>query len=87
MNVTHRRYNVLSWGFDKKIIDFPKLQKRAIRIIYRSKYNADTDPIMTPVNLLKLEYIFTRHCLMLFHTFVHYHVPNFVNGSFLRNAA
>ena len=41
--VPHFNYSVLSWGFDTNRLS--KLQKRAIRIISRSKYNSHTEPI------------------------------------------
>ena len=47
------QYCILSWGFKSDI--FLKLQKRAVRIITCSKYNAHTEPLFKTLNLLKIE--------------------------------
>ena len=39
----HLQYCILSWGFESDRIF--KLQKRAVRIITCSKYNAHTEPL------------------------------------------
>ena len=44
-------YGILAWGRHTKVIH--KIQKRAIRIIAASKYNADTEPLFKQLNLLK----------------------------------
>ena len=47
------QYCVLSWGFMSDRIF--KLQKRAVRIITCSKYNAHTEPLLKTLNMLKLK--------------------------------
>ena len=49
----HPQYCILSWGFKSGTI--LKLQKRAVRIIRCSKYNAHTEPLLKTLNLLKIE--------------------------------
>ena len=39
----HLQYSILTWGFKASRLE--KLQKRALRIITRSKYNAHTEPL------------------------------------------
>ena len=49
----HLNYGILLWGHDATRID--KLQKKAIRTIKKSKYNAHTEPIFKKIQLLKLK--------------------------------
>ena len=41
--------------FFKKLDKIVKLQKKAVRIITNSKYNAHTDPIFGKLNILKFD--------------------------------
>ena len=52
----HLNYGSLAWGFDAKRIF--KLQKRALRCITNSKFNAHTVPLFKQLNLLKIDDIF-----------------------------
>ena len=47
----HMTYGILSWGRHTNAIH--TIQKRAIRIIAASKYNAHTGPLFKQLNLLK----------------------------------
>ena len=47
----HMTYGILAWGRHTNTIY--KIQKRAIRIIAASKYNAHTEPMFKQLNLLK----------------------------------
>jgi len=52
----HLNYGVLAWGSScGKVF---KLQKKAIRIITNSKYNAHTEPLFKQLNILKVQDIF-----------------------------
>ena len=44
-------YGILAWGRHTNTIH--KIQKRAIRIIAASKFNAHTEPLFKQLNLLK----------------------------------
>ena len=46
-----------------------KLQKRAVRIITRSKYNSHTDPLFRKLNLLKAKDLFELNVLKLFYKY------------------
>ena len=76
----HLTYSVLSWGFDFVRLD--KLQKRAIRTITCSKYNAHTEPIFKKLNLLKLKDIFTLNALQFYFKFINQTVPEYFKQSF-----
>ena len=49
---SHLNYGLFAWGFDSNRII--KLQKRCVRIITRSRYNAHTQPLMKQLNILSV---------------------------------
>ena len=49
-------YGILLWGFECDKLK--KIQKKSMRIISRSKYNAHTDPLFKKHGILKLIDIF-----------------------------
>ncbi len=51
--LSHLNFGSLAWGFQCAILT--KLQKKIIRILSRSKYNAHSEPIFKELKLLKLE--------------------------------
>ena len=51
--LSHLLYGVLLWGLKSNRL--MKLQKRAIRIITKSKYNSHTNPLFKQLSLLKLD--------------------------------
>ena len=53
----HLEYACIAWGSNssKKLDKIAKLQKKAVRIITNSKYNAHTDPIFGKLNILKFD--------------------------------
>ena len=58
-------YGITCWGFDNKRIY--KLQKKALRLICKTKYNAHTDPLFLKLNTLKAKDIFQIQCLRFFY--------------------
>ena len=56
----HLYYATLAWGFNNTRIF--KLQKRAVRLICKTKYNEHTDPLLKKLSLLKMPDIFTLQC-------------------------
>ena len=60
----HFQFSVLTWGF--KANRTVKFQKRAIRVITNSKYNAHVEPLLKRLNLLKVSDIFHNSLLKLF---------------------
>ena len=63
----HINYSILVWGFKSSRIY--KLQKRAVRMISCSKYNAHTEPLFKSLNLLKVEDIFKIKTLKFYHKY------------------
>ena len=60
-----------------------KLQKKAVRIISRAKYNAHTSPLFTSLNLLKIHDIFTINKLKFYFKLAHRLVPSYFLDSFI----
>ena len=54
--LSHINYGILTWGF--KCSKLKTIQKKAVRIITCSKFNAHTDPLFKHMGLLKVEDIF-----------------------------
>ena len=65
---SHISYAVTSWGFNgcSRLI---KLQKRALRAVTKSKYNAHCDPLFKHLELLKLNDIFNISCMKIYYKF------------------
>ena len=76
----HLQYGILSWGFEHSRVF--KLQKRAMRIISLSKYNAHTEPIFKRFNLLRLEDIFKLSLLKFQFKFKHELLPDYFSDMF-----
>ena len=66
-------YCLLAWGHKARRLT--KLQKKAIRIINHSNYNAHTDPIFKSRHLLKLEDIYKLQALKFYYKFVNNRLP------------
>jgi hypothetical protein len=60
----HILYGILLWGL--KSSKLTKLQKRAMRIITKSKRNVHTDPLFKKYNILKIEDIFKQQELKFY---------------------
>ena len=76
----HLQYSILTWGF--KASRLKKLQKRALRIITRSKYNAHTEPLFKKQNLLKLNDLFELNVLKLYYKFKKNILPYYIINMF-----
>ena len=71
----HLQYAILCWGF--KTSRLFKLQKRAMRIITCSKYNAHTDPIFKKHNLLKIADLYNVSLLKFYYKFKNDRLPDY----------
>ena len=60
----HIQYGILCWGH--KIERISKLQKRALRLITNSKYNAHSEPLLKKLHCLKACDLF-KHKLLKFY--------------------
>jgi len=74
----HLNYGVLAWG--SKAEKLEKLQKKLVRNISNSKYNAHSEPILKKLSLLKATHICALHelkfCYLLEHGLLPYYFRN-----------
>ena len=80
----HLQYSILCWGFNTGRVS--TLQKRAIRIITRSKYNSHTEPIFKQLGLLKLEDIFHLSLLKFYYKLQKNTLPHYLQNMINENA-
>ena len=74
----HVQYSILCWGFNPgKTFT---LQKRAIRTITASKYNAHTSPLFKKLQLLKFKDIFEISILKFYHKLKNSKLPAYFNN-------
>ena len=71
----HLIYGILAWGRHTNAIH--KIQKRAIRIIAASKYNAHTEPLLKQLHLLKACDICKLQELKFYHKLINRHLPKY----------
>ena len=82
--VSHINYGLMLWGYSCGRIE--KLQKKVVRIISLSKYNAHTEPILKHLKLLKISDILKLQTLKLYYKFKHELLPTrLMNLPFLHN--
>ena len=79
----HLQYGILIWGFKPGRLF--KLQKRAMRIITNSRYNAHTEPIFRRLNLLKLDDIFRCNALRFVYNLFNDRLPSYFIDTLLSN--
>ena len=74
---SHIIYAIQAYGCAEKSVLQPiiKLQKKAIRIVSNSKYNAHCDPIFKEIEILKFEDLVDFFQLCFMHTFHHGKLP------------
>ena len=71
-------YCILTWGFDYYRIE--KLQKRFVRIISSSKYNAHSEPLFKILDILKIEHLFSQSCLKFVYKFKKCQLPKYFSS-------
>ena len=81
--LSHLQSGITNWGFEWDRIS--KLQKRALRIMTNSRYNAHTEPLFKQLHLLKVKDIFDVQCLKLWYKFVNNELPNYFRNMFTYN--
>ena len=64
----HITYAITSWGNmkNKEMNRLEKLQKKAIRLVNKSRYNSHTDPLFKRSKLLKLQDIYHVECIKIY---------------------
>ena len=76
-------YAILIWGFACGRLE--KLQKKAIRIISGSRYNAHTEPLFKSLRLLKMNDLFQMNLLKFYYRLSHGTLPPYFNTFNLMN--
>ena len=73
--LSHINYGILLWGYQCDRIT--KLQKKAVRKVTNSKYNAHTDPLFKSLNLLKVTDIAVLYQLKFYHKYINNELPEY----------
>ena len=81
--LSHLQFGITNWGFEWERIS--KLQKRALRIMTNSRYNAHTEPLFKQLTLLKVKDIFDVQCLKFWYKFVNNKLPKYFRDMFKFN--
>ena len=76
----HLQYGILIWGFKNSRLG--KLQKRAVRIMFNTKYNAHTGPLFKQLNLLKLSDIFKTRQIRFYFRYINNSLPVYFKDIF-----
>ena len=83
MILPHLYFGITAWGFTCRRVY--GLQKKAIRIITKSKFNAHTEPLFRELSLLKVNHIFQLQCLKLYYNITNGRTPAFFSSMFVLN--
>ena len=75
MFLPHINYCILAWGYNHQRIF--KIQKKVVRIISLSKYNAHTDPLFKHLKLLKMKDIHQIQQLKFYHKLIKNQTPKY----------
>ena len=67
-------YGILAWGFEYQ--RFIKLQKRFLRIISLSNYNAHTEPIFKRRDIITIKNLFDLNCLKFVYNYKKRELPD-----------
>ena len=76
--LSHLNYCILAWGYRCERIT--KLQKRIVRILSISKYNAHTEPIFKRIGLLKVNDILTLQELKFYYKYENNLLPYYLQN-------
>ena len=81
--LSHLQFRITNWGFEWDRIS--KLQKRALRIMAKSRYKAHTEPLFKQLHVSKVKAIFDVQCLKFWYKFVNNDLPNYFRNRFTYN--
>jgi len=72
---THLNYGILTWGCNSNSI--VKIQKKSLRIISDSKYNAHTSPLFSALDLLTVHDIYQLNVLKFYYKYSNNMLPEY----------
>ena len=75
--LAHLNYGILAWGRHTTQLD--KIQKKTIRILTGSKYNAHTEPLFKQLNLLKISNICKLQEIKFYYKLINNKLPLYFN--------
>ncbi len=78
------QYSIITWG-NAKFKDLEPIilkQKKAVRFVSKSKYNAHCDPLFSQLNILKLQDLFQVSVSSFVSKFLHNQLPDSFNEIF-----
>ena len=78
--LSHLQFWITNWDFEWDRIS--QLQKRALRIMTNSEYNAHTEPLFKQLYLLKVKDIFDVQCMKFWYKCVNKKLPNYFRDMF-----
>lgn len=78
MILSQLNYGILVWGSNTNKLF--KLQKKAVRIITCSKYNAHTGPIFKSIKSLKIDDIFKVNILKFYYKYCQKELPSYLQA-------
>ena len=79
------QFGITCWGFEWGRL--AKLQKRPVRIVTNSKYNAHTEPLFKDLHSLKITDIFDVQCMKFWYKFSNNTLPNYFRSMFQYNSS
>ncbi len=77
--------NILSCTSASNLNAISKLQKKAIRVITKSSYNAHTDPLFIANKILPLDKLLLQNKLLFFHSIKYKYAPRSFNNIWSKN--
>ena len=77
----HIQYGILCWGY--KIDRILKLQKRALRLITNSKYNAHSEPLLKTLKCLNVSDLFKLKILKFYYKLEKGTIPHYFQNMFI----
>ena len=83
----HISYSIVSWGnlSNREITRLKTLQKKAVRLINRAKYNSHTDPLFQSSGILKIDDIYKIECIKLYLKNRKNLLPNYLSQQLIAN--
>ena len=81
--LSHLQFGIINWGFEWDRIS--KLQKRALRIMAKNRYNAPTEPLFKQLHLLKVKHIFEIQGLKVWYNYVNKKLTIHFRNMFIYN--
>ena len=77
-------YGILAWGLSTSSKRLVILQKKAARILTKSKFNAHSNPILKSLKLLKVPDLYRLQVLKFYYKYVHSELPDFFQSFVLK---